>query len=76
MQFQTYLIKNQIDLNRIHYMKSGNNFSKSLKRVLELLIISFVLIAFVWVMIAKSESYSEPHEALWSKDSDLVLIQS
>ncbi|MBI6865279.1 hypothetical protein ACE1MS_12650 [Lysinibacillus sp. fkY74-1] len=57
-------------------MKSGNNFSKSLKRVLELLIISFVLIAFVWVMIAKSESYSEPHEALWSKDSDLVLIQS
>lgn len=41
-----------------------------------LLVISFVLIAFVWGMIAKSESYSEPHEALWSKDRDIVLIPS
>ncbi|MCR8853620.1 aspartyl-tRNA synthetase [Lysinibacillus fusiformis] len=41
-----------------------------------LLVISFVLIAFVWGMIAKSESYSEPQEALLSKDSDLVLIPS
>ncbi len=41
-----------------------------------LLVISFVLIAFVWGMIAKSESYSEPQEALWSKDSDIVLIPS
>lgn len=41
-----------------------------------LLVISFVLIAYAWGMIAKSESYSEPQEALLLKDSDLVLIPS
>lgn len=37
-----------------------------------LLVISFVLIAFVWGMIAKSE----PQEALLSVDDDLLLIPS
>lgn len=39
-------------------------------------VLVFILIGVVWVMSTKSDSYSEPQEALFALDNDLLLIPS
>lgn len=35
-----------------------------------------ILITVIWIMSAKSDSYSEPQEAIFASDNDLLLIPS
>lgn len=44
------------------------------KRLIISLSLLTMLIAFIWVMSEKSVSYSEPQEALFAIDNDLLLI--
>ncbi|MFZ0446527.1 MAG: aspartyl-tRNA synthetase [Bacillus sp. (in: firmicutes)] len=39
-------------------------------------ILVLVIIAAIWIISAKSDSYSEPQEALFASDNDLLLIPS
>ena len=41
-----------------------------------LMLVILILIAVIWVTSAKSDSYSEPQEALFAIDNDLLLIPS
>ena len=41
-----------------------------------LMLVFLILIAVIWVTSAKSDSYSEPQEALFAIDNGLLLIPS
>ncbi|MEH7225716.1 aspartyl-tRNA synthetase [Bacillus sp. JJ1566] len=44
------------------------------KRSLVSVVFIFIIISIIWIMSEKSDSYSEPQEAIFAIDHDLVLI--
>lgn len=46
------------------------------KRSLISIVLLLIIISVIWVVVEKSDSYSEPQEAVFSIDNDLLLIPS